>query len=471
MDENSGLHINPTRATQAPNVARRTRTNVLTNLLTSILISALISALIAVPACVPPRPLVITAPPAVQAAHADRRHAPHLSVQSYNTFWDALADVNVQAAWIIADSREQRTLADAIEDFLDGKSSDADSTVATVLAAKDPQVRAAARTTYGALLTSQGAWGQLASFADSAEREARDAAGVEAWAPAFRHVATSISFADTAFSLPLTHSVTGVAIIPVTVNGVKRDFWLDTGTSITILSSSVADAASVSGLGNDSLELVGSVGRVSTRAAVVKSLKLGGVTVTNAPAMIVSDMALQIREANTGMPPVPVDGVIGFDVIRELDLTINDIDGVVVIRKPTVRATDDRHPRNLSWFGVPIVTLLSDNGTPIHLLLDTGADETFGTPSLAQKSHARWRPAERRTIQGFGGRKIETGVVIPSVRLFLGDVPLAFKRIFLYQVDYPTIFKLDGTMGAEVARGQIMRIDMTNGRLDIHGRP
>ncbi|MEO7218136.1 MAG: aspartyl protease family protein [Gemmatimonadaceae bacterium] len=435
------------------------------------LTSVLISTLIAVPACVPPRPLVITAPPAVEAVHPDKRRAPHPAVQFYNTFWDALADVNVQAAWIAAESREQRTLADAIEDFLDGRNHEADSTLTTILGANDSAVRKAARITYGALLTSQGAWRQLANFADSATRETRDAAGVEAWAPAFKNVSTNITFADTAFSLPLTHSVTGVAIIPVTVNGVKLHFWLDTGTSITILSSSVADAANVTGLGKDTLELVGAVGRVSTQAAVVKTVKIGGVTIANAPAMVVSDLALQIREVNTGMPPVPVDGVIGFDVIRELDLTINDIDGVVVIRKPTVRPADDRNPRNLSWFGVPIVTLLSDNGTPIHLLLDTGAEETFGTPGLAAKSHAHWRAAERRTIQGFGGRKIETGVVIPSVRLFLGDVPLVFKRIFLYRVDYPTIFKLDGTLGAEVARGQIMRIDMTNGHLDIYGRP
>jgi predicted aspartyl protease len=433
------------------------------------MIGAAVSALILLPACAPPRPLVITAPPAVLAVHPDKRKAPKPAVQFYNTFWDALADVNVQAAWIAAQSPEQRTLADAIDDFLNGQSDQADSTIITILGARDSAVRKAARITYGALLTSQGAWGQLATFADSATRETRDAAGVESWAPAFKNVSTKLTFADSTFSLPLTHSVTGVAMIPVTVNGVKRYFWLDTGTSITILSSSVAHDAHVAGLGEDTLELVGSAGRVSTRAAVVKSLTIGGLTVTNAPTMIVSDVALQIRETNTGMPPVPVDGVIGFDVIRELDLTINDIDNTVVVRKPTVASDADRRPRNLSWFGVPIVTLLSENGTPIHLLFDTGAEETFGTPGLAAKSHANWRAAERRTIQGFGGRKIETGVVIPSVRLFLGDVPLVFKRIFLYEVDYPTIFKLDGTLGAEVARGQIMRIDMTNGRLDISG--
>ncbi|MEO6865643.1 MAG: hypothetical protein ABI229_09325, partial [Gemmatimonadaceae bacterium] len=83
---------------------------------------------------------------------------------------------------------------------------------------------------------------------------------------------------------------------------------------------------------------------------------------------------------------------------------------------------------------------------------------------------ARWREAERRTVQGFGGAATESGIVLPSVRLFLGDVPLSFHRIFLYDARYPTIFALDGTLGAEVGLGGVVRIDMTNGRFDVSGK-
>ncbi|MEO7103960.1 MAG: aspartyl protease family protein [Gemmatimonadaceae bacterium] len=427
-------------------------------------------ALLLLAACVPPRPLVITARPAIEANRPDQRHAPKPALRFYDTYWDALADANLQSAWIVAESSEQRTLADAIDAFMNGRDTEADSAVRTILGAKDSQVRSAARITYGAILSSEGDWSRLATYVAAADREKRDAAGVESWAPAFRNVSTSITFADTLSELPLTRSVTGVAIIPVSVNGVKRHFWLDTGTSITILTNSVADAAKVVGMGSDTLEMVSAVGRVSTRSAVVRSLKLGQVAVTNAPAMIVSDLALQIREKESGMPPVPIDGVIGFDVIRKLDLTIDDEDGRVIIRKPSLRTLDDSHPRNLAWFGIPIATLLSKNGSAIHLLLDTGAGETFGTPGMAQKSGAHWRAAERRTVQGFGGTKVETGIVIPEVQLFLGTTPLSFKRIFLYGATYPTIFKLDGTLGSDIGRGGTVRIDMTNGRLDISGK-
>src|SRR6185437_818864 len=153
-----------------------------------------IALLVATTACIRPKPLVITARPVVEASQPHPGDAPHAAIRWYNTFWKALADINVQAAWIVADGSEQRKLADAIEDFLGGNNAAADSTVVPLLSAKDSVVRNAARITYGAILTAEGDWTRLAFYADSAKSESRDAAGVETWASAFKGVSTSISF-------------------------------------------------------------------------------------------------------------------------------------------------------------------------------------------------------------------------------------------------------------------------------------
>lgn len=430
--------------------------------------AALCLALLTTLGCASAKPLIVTAPPAVVVSSAALRDVPRAKVRLYDDFWHALREGNLQDAWIVAGSADQRSLSDAIEAFFDGRSSDADTTVLRLLKSRERQVRDAARITHGAILTSLGDWSRLSAYSDSAGRESHDAAGVESWAPAFKGISTEISFGDSTCSVPLTRSITGVAIVPVIINGVKRNFWLDTGSSITILTASVARDAGVMGLGGDTLELVSSVGRLSTRAAVIHDLRLGRVTVTNAPAMIVTDEALEVRETSSGMPPQPIDGVIGFDLIRLLDITIDDDARLVTVRKPVVARSGDQS-RNLAWFGVPIVTLLAEDGSAVHLLLDTGAEETFGTASLARKSNAQWHEAERRTVRGFGGSKTESGVVISSVRLFLGNVPLRFERIFLYDANYPTIFTLDGTLGADAGRGGKLRIDMTNGRVEVSG--
>lgn len=429
------------------------------------------AVLLATTSCITPKPLLITDRPAVVASQPHRGDAPAPVVRWYNSFWKALADMNVQAAWIIADSHEQRKLADAIDAFLAGRDAEAESTVVPLLSARDSLVRDAARITYGAILTAEGNSTRLARYADSAQTDLRDAAGVETWAAAFRNISPRITFVDSVSIVPLSRSRAGIPVIPVSVNGVIRHFWIDTGSSITILSSDVAREARVEPVTGDTLELVTSVGRLRTQAAVVKLLRIGGVSVADAHAMIVNPSSLQMREAESGLSPEPIDGVLGFDVIRSLDMTIDDIRDRVVLRKPVPLAeTGKDHQRNLSWYGVPIVTLMSETGAPVHLVLDTGAEETFGTPGMATKTHAAWRSAERRTVQGFGGSKRESGIVIPSMRLFLGDTPLEFKRIFLYEARYPTIFTLDGTLGADVGRGEVVRIDMTNGRLEVRAK-
>ncbi len=221
-------------------------------------------------------------------------------------------------------------------------------------------------------------------------------------------------------------------------------------------------------MGSDTLELLTSVGRLPARPAIIHSIRIGPMSVTDVPAMIVDGPSLRIRE-QASQPLEAVDGVIGFDLIRAMDITIDDRTGQVIIRKPVRLDSMPRWSRNLVWFGVPIVSALSDEGVPIHLALDTGAEETFGTPSLVRKTGATWAPAERRYVRGFGGAAPERGLVIPSVRLFLGNVPVTLERVFLYEAQYPTIFALDGTLGADVGRGDVLRIDMTNGRL-ILGR-
>lgn len=415
------------------------------------------------------RPVQITEPTRIEAQRPRGRDVPHLGLRWYNDFWHAISDGNLKVAWIIADSRDERRFVDALETMLNGDVADAEPAVAPLLTSNDTIVRRAARITYGALLSANGHWARLANFADSLSdstaRALRDDAGVERWAPAFRSISTHASFIDTVAAFPLVRSSTGTPIIPVAINGVTKHFWLDTGSSITIVSSSAAAQCNVTPLESDTLELLTAVGRLPARPATIHLMRVGGLEITDAPAMIIDASALGMRNGDLASVIESIDGVIGFDVIRTLDITIDDVNQRVTIRRPV--RVESKVPHNLSWFGVPVVTMLSEKGSALHITLDTGADETFGTLSLVTKTGAHWVPAERRRVRGFGGSILERGLVVPSVRLFLGDVPLDLERVFLYDAQYPSIFVIDGTLGADLGRGGVLRIDMTNGRLEV----
>lgn len=418
-------------------------------------------------------PITITQPTRVVPQLGRQRDVPREAVHWYPSFWRAVAEGNLKVAWVMSDGRDERRIVDALETMLRGELDSAELQVRPLVSSSDSMVRRAARVTYGALLSANGHWGRLAAFvdtlSDSTERVLRDDAGVERWAAQFRGVGTQRQFVDSAVVLPLTRSVTGTPIVPVVVNGVTRHFWLDTGSSITILSSRSAAECNVAPLTRDTLQLMTSVGRLPAQPAVVNSLRVGGFEITRAPAMILDGTALTIESEGpapgTAAAEHQVEGVIGYDVIRQLDVTVDDVRETVTIRRPVPAAHDS--PRNLSWFGVPIVTVLSERGSVLHLVLDTGADGTFGTVSLVTKTGAHWAPAERRRVRGFGGSVMERGMVVPSLRLFLGKVQLLLRRVFLYNAQYPTIFVIDGTLGSDLGRGGVLRIDATNGRVEV----
>jgi len=437
-----------------------------------------LGGLIGLAACLA-HPVVVTEPARV-IAEPPSRSAPSREVQWYRDYWRALLTLNVPVAWTLAETPEQRQLAEAIQAVADGSLSDADSIASPLAFSKDTLIRSAARLTVDAVRSARGDWLSLASWRDDGLRDgavadATDHAGVENWALAFRRVGVTAPvevWGGTDEMLPLRRSPRGIPMVPVRVNGVVRYFWLDTGSSISILSPSVAAEAGVRG-DRDTLELVTAAGRLPAVAAVVDSLQIGSLTLRRAPAMVIAASDFTMRSGSdkaTIEPSYRIDGVIGFDIISKIDLTIDDQHGSVFVRRPIVRTTPGKgRPRNLLWFGVPIVTLVSEHGAPLHFSLDTGAEETYGTRTLVAKGGVRGVTAERRLVNGFGVSVSEPGVVVPRVRLYLDETPLVFQRVFLYEAQYPTMFEVDGTLGSDVGRGGWLRIDMRNGRVEVGG--
>lgn len=426
-------------------------------------------------ACVQ-RPVVVTEPVAVRvdSAHAGKspvRALPTKGARAYPDFWHAVNDVDFPAASELAENDDQRALVTALAEMRDGRSAMAEQVAQTLLDARDTIVQRAARITYSALLSERADWSGLAEFARRSREVGfpADEAGVGAWASAFVQTHTESSFVDSVVTLPLFRTTSGAPVIEVRINGVRKHFWLDTGSSLTILASSVAEECHVSAVGSDTLEFLTAAGRLPARPAIVVSLRVGGLQITNAPAMIVERAALTLRTGKLLEEggEISIDGIIGFDVIRQLDLTIDDPGKRVVIRRPVLLSDDPRHPRNLMWFGLPIVTAVSDRGTVLHLALDTGAEETYATASFIQKTHAHVVSAERRIVHGFGGSNPQQGFVIPNAHVTIGNTLLLIQHMFVYEAQYPTIFNLDGTLGPDAWRGMIVHIDILNGRIAI----
>ncbi len=387
----------------------------------------------------------------------------------YESFWDATSNLDLVAADTLADHNDQRRFSAAMGLMLDGEVHGAEQLFDSLgRKTENAFVATASRVMLTAVLQYQDKWKALGSLpADTigvARAPLQKNADVEVWARAFSDVpARSVFVPAREQIIPLSISRVGTPVIPVRINGRDFFFWLDTGASMSILSSSTAREAGVAARGADTLSIATAAGQVPAVPALIATMEIGQIKVGNATAMIVDESLMRVRDSArfSGSGNIRIDGIIGWDTIRELDLTIDFAHGEAVMRRP-VRRTISRDLWTLFWAGVPIVRLQGGLGRAVHFALDTGAQETFATQWLLEKALVPVVSVERKRIGGMGEDISYTTRHIPQVSFDLSGQTLVVKQMLVYAPAFWTFVHLDGVLGSDVARAGVMRIDATN---------
>jgi len=391
-----------------------------------------------------------------------------LSPSRYINYWEALADLHPNEAVLAARTPSEKAFAQSLGRLMEGDLDSAERGFGKLRrAANDSIIRAASRVIYTATLQYQEKWGVLAALrTESSEPRAdrTDRASIERWAAAFKDVPPkSLTFNSQSAVMPMSVSEVGTPLVPVRIAGKAYNFWLDTGSSMTMLSSDVAQDLNVVPIGPDTLEIVTSTGRVTANPGLIPEMQIGQVVVRNAPAMIVTESMMRISE------PRPIDkgtrmkldGIIGFDIIRQLDLEVDYGEGTLRVRNPA----NSRHiiDRNMFWVGLPVVRLTSTEGIPLHFGLDTGAQLTFVTETLLDKLQLSAPRTESRRVGGLGGEISLRAPVLPDLRVLVRGFPILFKSAVVRAPVYQVLASLDGVLGGDIWNSGIVRIDMTNG--------
>jgi hypothetical protein len=384
------------------------------------------------------------------------------------SYWEALAELYPAEAVAAAHNDSEKRFAQALTSLMDGDLEKAEQGFAELrTTATDSIIRVGSRVIYTATLQYQEKWDALAALKNEPslpKADRTDKASIEWWAVAFKNVPPkSITFRTSSIVMPMSVSPVGTPLVPVRIGGKEFNFWLDTGSSMTMLASDVARDLNVVPLVPDTLEIVTSTGRVKAHPALLPQLQIGTLVVRNAPTMIVDESLMQMREPRPVelSPKVKIDGIIGFDIIRQLDLEVDYGETSLRIRNPaTSRRESDR---NMFWVGLPVVRLMSSDGVPLHFGLDTGAQQTFVTETMLDKLQLQAARVESRRVGGLGGEISLRAPVLPDVRLFVRGFPILFRSAVVRAPVYQVLASLDGVLGGDVWNSGVVRIDMTNG--------
>ncbi|MFL5504595.1 MAG: retroviral-like aspartic protease family protein [Gemmatimonadaceae bacterium] len=388
-------------------------------------------------------------------------------------FWSELAELRLSGVRGAARSKAEIGFAEGIALLAAGDYEKAESAfVAAKMQKADVSVAIAAEMMLANTLAYQRKWMALSKMADSSQLAIADMPTTDAlehWGRAFANVATSVTtFPEKPVAIPLRLTALGTPTIHVRLNGKDYDFWLDTGSSITVLSSEVAKTAGVSLISMDTLTVRAFAGTAAVRPAVVKRLEIGSIVIANSPAVVMQASLMRIRGNARGGPPtgIQIDGIIGWDTIRQFDLSMDFGRRLFVIARPRMLGTSGTSSQNLTWLGKPFVEVHTKGGATLHFTLDTGAQGSLMNASVLEKTDLTARKSKAQVF-GIGGTGTETERVVSSLELDIAGTPVQLASVMVYGPIYSSLINCDGVLGIDVAQFGTIRIDATNGLFSI----
>ncbi|SUB77192.1 retropepsin-like aspartic protease [Porphyromonas macacae] len=220
----------------------------------------------------------------------------------------------------------------------------------------------------------------------------------------------TIQKSDTIPIIKLNYAKT--PFIEVQINGKKKKMMIDTGCSMSVLSAKTAKECDIEILDKKCLNLVDAneKGR-ETGIGIVENIKIGELTINKAPIIIQNKIGVSFM----GMKVAKMDGIIGWDIISKIRITIDWPDKQVII-EPTKERTA-LESENLFWIKAPHVLMQTASGEPIRLLLDTGANKTTFSAHAGPKMQ-QWMKGKGQMIS-FGIHSINREKIIKLKNVIL----------------------------------------------------
>jgi predicted aspartyl protease len=336
----------------------------------------------------------------------------------------------------------------------------------------DPNVAVASQVMLASTLQYQHKWSKLRDLplhSHLTEPDKRMTSELEQWGRVFAAApAEVIHFPADAVTLRLGLTPVGTPTIRVRINGKDYDFWLDTGSSMTVISSDVAAATGMRALSPDVLSVKTFSGFAPVNATTVESLEIGAIKLTNSPAVIIDAALMYLRASADGVPArgIAVDGIIGWDTIRQLDLVMNYAERKITLKKPNFLGNSGGAEQSLAWLGKPLVEVTAKGGGKFHFMLDTGAQSTFLNATVLEKVGMFTKNTGTR-VYGLAHTGSETNRVVPSLTLEVAGKSLGLENVLVYGPVPSGLINCDGILGSDVARFGTIHIDATNGLFSV----
>lgn len=244
--------------------------------------------------------------------------------------------------------------------------------------------------------------------------------------------------------------------IDIALNGNHIPLLFDTGGTITLLSESIAERYHLSSL-CDSVKAGGNSGIINTFSmALLPRFSIGNHTIVNAKAIIVPDKHLDFGLDEKGKP-LKINGVLGWDLIRQFKWVIDPFNRSYQIEKPKFL----ENKKQLYWDNMPIISgeYLNQN---MFFGFDSGNTESMFSREFIPYLESKIEKSDK--IVGIDGVREEMVYLAKHILLRIAGQEIELKDISVLESNiFPTKdFTVMGLLGADIIQNHRCIIDFVN---------
>jgi len=392
---------------------------------------------------------------------ADRAPAVEMSTSTYADFQAAITNFDLREASRLADEKSEIQFVQGLEQLRQGNFEVAVAVLQTVYkTTQDPWIKNHSFSTINDLWFYQSRWNNILSFNVNRDEDTPEYEELVLVRRYSTGAAEQYLFPDNKLVLPLKKSLSGSPVVKVKINGKTKKFWVDTHASPSVVASDLALKAGL----KFNPEEVGQAGTATSKKvnivpAIIEELQIGGLTIRNHPVIVIDKRDLEFKLL--GIRVIKIDGIIGWNAIQNMRLTIDYEKNLLSIEK-SVPA--DNPGRNLYWLEAPIVELQTANGSSLNFGLDTGANATSAFAGILPKINVTEFKTGHSMIGGAGGMEKVEDRIIPEISFRLGDRVLDFRNLYVHPAkDTDMLITRDGILGINIVEDRRLIIDAANG--------
>lgn len=230
--------------------------------------------------------------------------------------------------------------------------------------------------------------------------------------------------------VPMKRDLAKLMTVPVTMNGVKKDFVFDTGAGLSCITESLAKEMNLTTLPDYGAQVKSFTG-VSNHAkvAIAPEVKIGDFTVYNTPFLVYPDNAFTFSGGK-----YVIHGIIGFPVAKKVGSITFEKDQITFDAEAKTSTE-----KNLFIEHLRPVLMLSYKGQLLPFNLDTGANHSKFSKAFYDRFKAEMQNAEEVTSQasGAGGQiKTTSYLALKNQVLQLGKQQIILPRMDINKEEY-----------------------------------